>query len=208
MKRSLPAILLAIVLAPALTQASPDAPNDPRFGEQWALTQVGAQCAWATTLGSPDVTVAVVDSGVDLGHPDLVDRLRTDGRDFVDGDADAKLPLGRLPWCVAAHSQGAANKPTTKARRQATSPSTRLTRPPRMPLMPAMRPFHRTSTTLPRPIRTPPDSACQGVKLLQSMFMGNSGGPLLIEDFCHRRQLARGRHRYSACGDRSTDTTR
>jgi hypothetical protein len=88
MKRSLPAILLAIVLAPALTQASPDAPNDPRFGEQWALTQVGAQCAWATTLGSPDVTVAVVDSGVDLGHPDLVDRLRTDGRDFVDGDAD------------------------------------------------------------------------------------------------------------------------
>lgn len=88
MKRLLPAMLLALALAPALTQASPEAPNDPRFGEQWGLAQVGAQCAWASTLGSPDVTVAVVDSGVDLRHPDLVGRLRADGRDFVDGDDD------------------------------------------------------------------------------------------------------------------------
>ncbi|KPV51480.1 peptidase S8, partial [Kouleothrix aurantiaca] len=81
-------MLLALALAPALTQASPDAPNDPQFGDQWGLRQVGAQCAWAVTTGSADVTVAVVDSGVDLNHPDLVDRLRTDGRDFVDGDND------------------------------------------------------------------------------------------------------------------------
>lgn len=88
MKRTLPAILLALALAPALTQASPDTPNDPQFGDQWALQQVGAQCAWGVTTGSADVTVAVVDSGVDLNHPDLVDRLRSDGRDFVDGDDD------------------------------------------------------------------------------------------------------------------------
>jgi thermitase len=63
-------------------------PNDPLFGDEWALDRVGATCAWQQTIGSPDVTVAVVDSGVDLGHPDLVGRLRDDGRDFVDDDED------------------------------------------------------------------------------------------------------------------------
>ena len=87
-RRALTAIVLTLLLVPALTQASPDAPNDPRFEDQWALSQIGAQCAWASTLGSADVTVAVVDSGVDMNHPDLVDRLRADGRDFVDGDDD------------------------------------------------------------------------------------------------------------------------
>jgi thermitase len=80
--------LLTALLAPALTLASPAAPNDPLYSDQWALAQVGATCAWASTIGRPDVTVAVVDSGVDMHHPDLVDRLRNDGRDFVDGDND------------------------------------------------------------------------------------------------------------------------
>jgi thermitase len=85
----LPAILLAtLLLAPALARASIDEPNDPYYEDQWALKQVGASCAWRYTTGSPDVTVAVVDSGVDLGHPDLVDRLRDDGRDFVSNDDD------------------------------------------------------------------------------------------------------------------------
>jgi hypothetical protein len=89
MKRLLLAILITTMLAPSATLAQNIAePNDPLFAEQWALRHVGAQCAWARTVGSPDVTVAVVDSGVDLGHPDLVDRLRADGHDFVDGDDD------------------------------------------------------------------------------------------------------------------------
>src|SRR5689334_19182489 len=81
-------ILGALLLTPTLTLASPSAPNDPLYSDQWALAQVGATCAWASTVGSADVTVAVVDSGVDMNHPDLVDRLRSDGRDFVDGDND------------------------------------------------------------------------------------------------------------------------
>ncbi|NJK80718.1 MAG: S8 family serine peptidase [Chloroflexaceae bacterium] len=54
--------------------------------EQWALQRIGAACAWAYTQGSPTVTVAVIDSGVDPDHPDLVGRLRGDGYDFVDND--------------------------------------------------------------------------------------------------------------------------
>jgi thermitase len=90
MRRLLLAILLlALVLLPATTLAQNiDQPSDPLFADQWALRHVGAQCAWARTIGSPSVTVAVIDSGVDLNHPDLVGRLRTDGRDFVDGDDD------------------------------------------------------------------------------------------------------------------------
>lgn len=84
------AILLAVLLLTPVAALAQDAvtPNDPDFGEEWALAHVGATCAWQHTAGSADVTVAVVDSGVDLRHPDLVGRLRDDGRDFVDGDDD------------------------------------------------------------------------------------------------------------------------
>jgi len=77
--------ILAIVLL-----AAPSAPNDPDFDKQWALRKVGALCAWDRTTGSAEVIVAIVDSGVDPTHPDLVDRLRTDGYDFVDNDSDPR----------------------------------------------------------------------------------------------------------------------
>ncbi|MFC4542391.1 S8 family peptidase [Halosolutus amylolyticus] len=64
-------------------------PNDPQFGQQYAPQQVRADDAWDTTLGSMDVTVAVVDQGVDYTHPDLADRFEGDeGYDFVDNDED------------------------------------------------------------------------------------------------------------------------
>ena len=61
-------------------------PDDPHFAEQWALRNTGqavggvtgtvgedvhAQAAWDLTQGSDDVLVAVVDSGINYGHPDL-----------------------------------------------------------------------------------------------------------------------------------------
>ncbi len=64
------------------------APNDPRFSDQWAAQQIGLECAWTHTTGSPNVTVAVIDSGVDLNHPDLVDALRDDGFNAVDRNSD------------------------------------------------------------------------------------------------------------------------
>ena len=42
------------------------------FPRQWHLRAIGAQHAWAAgRLGSPDVTVAVIDTGVSYQHPDL-----------------------------------------------------------------------------------------------------------------------------------------
>ncbi len=47
-------------------------PNDPRFGSQKDLEQIHVPETWPTTTGDPGVVVAVIDSGVDLTHPDLV----------------------------------------------------------------------------------------------------------------------------------------
>lgn len=60
---------------------------DPLRGDQWSLDLIGAACAWRVVQGDADVIVAIIDSGVDPQHPDLVGRLLP-GRDFVDGDDD------------------------------------------------------------------------------------------------------------------------
>src|SRR5262249_39221082 len=66
------------------TQAEP--PNDPRYGDQWALPVIGAPLAWAQLGGSSQqVIVAVIDSGICPNHPDLLGRIVA-GYDFVDDD--------------------------------------------------------------------------------------------------------------------------
>ena len=57
-------------------------PNDPRFVDQWGLRRIEAPAAWETTTGSSTVVVAVVDTGVDLRHPDLQGHL-VEGHNFV-----------------------------------------------------------------------------------------------------------------------------
>ena len=44
-----------------------------------AGVDLGATGAWATTQGSADVSVAIVDSGAVMDHPDLVANLRATG---------------------------------------------------------------------------------------------------------------------------------
>ena len=92
------ASLTAAVTAVALT-ASPAsaAPNDPLWAEQYGPQQVHAEQAWATSTGAGTV-IAVVDSGVDLGHEDLAGKLVA-GATFIDcdpscGNGDWKGPDG------------------------------------------------------------------------------------------------------------------
>jgi len=52
--------------------SSPSAvPNDPRWSQQWDKHRIGCPDAWDKTTGSSNVIVAVLDTGVDLDHPDL-----------------------------------------------------------------------------------------------------------------------------------------
>jgi subtilisin family serine protease len=60
------------------------APSDPYFSRQWGLPKIQAEPAWAVSDGTGAV-IAIVDTGVDLGHPDLSSKLVSNGADFVDG---------------------------------------------------------------------------------------------------------------------------
>ncbi|NDC10694.1 MAG: peptidase S8, partial [Oxalobacteraceae bacterium] len=77
--------LLYAALWPGSWARAEDA--DPLRGDQWSLDLIGAPCAWQVSQGRREVIVALIDSGVDLQHPDLLGRLLP-GRDFVDGDDD------------------------------------------------------------------------------------------------------------------------
>lgn len=67
-------------------------------GAQWHLARVRARQAWAITQGNRGVTVAVLDDGIDVDHPELRQNVRKNpdpteprdvrGRDFYLSDTD------------------------------------------------------------------------------------------------------------------------
>jgi thermitase len=77
-------------------------PNDSYFPNQWGLQNSGQLIGgfsglrsadinildgWDITTGSPDIIMAVLDSGIPRNHPEFAGRLVT-GYDFVNNDAD------------------------------------------------------------------------------------------------------------------------
>lgn len=50
-------------------------PNDPLYEEQWWLEPVKADLAWETTTGDTTEVIAILDTGVDYGHPDLQNKI-------------------------------------------------------------------------------------------------------------------------------------
>jgi subtilisin family serine protease len=58
------------------------------FPRQWNMRQIGANVAWAAgKLGSPSVKVAILDTGIDPTHPDLVGRVdAANSTSFVPSD--------------------------------------------------------------------------------------------------------------------------
>jgi subtilisin family serine protease len=85
----------ALALGTALAApAGAAATGDPLSDRQWGLDQVRAPAAWATSTGD-GVTIAVLDSGVDLDHEDLRSKTLA-GANFV-GCADSG-PCGTGDW--------------------------------------------------------------------------------------------------------------
>ncbi|MHB1418810.1 MAG: S8 family serine peptidase [Bacillota bacterium] len=62
-------------------------PNDPGFDSQLNLELINVPQAWEIERGRETVTVALLDTGVDLSHPDLKGRL-VQGWDYVNDDSD------------------------------------------------------------------------------------------------------------------------
>ncbi len=69
---------LLLTAVPAL-----GAVDDTLVDQQWNLTQIGAAEAWATSTGE-GVSIGIVDSGIDAGHPDLAAKIALQA-DCVDG---------------------------------------------------------------------------------------------------------------------------
>ena len=70
--------------------------NDTYINYLWHYDAINIPAAWDTTSGSPDVIVAVIDTGVIKDHPDLAGQL-VDGYDFISdqdlaGDGDGIDP--------------------------------------------------------------------------------------------------------------------
>lgn len=84
-------------------------PSDPLYPSQWHHQAIRSEFAWDLEVGSPTIVVAICDSGIDLDHPDLVDRL-VPGYNVVDelaqvdgGQVDGLTDHGTaVAGCVAA----------------------------------------------------------------------------------------------------------
>lgn len=50
-------------------------PNDPYYSNQWYLAKIKADSAWNKISESPDIVIAVIDSGVDINNPDLANNI-------------------------------------------------------------------------------------------------------------------------------------
>src|SRR3989449_8481034 len=72
-----------VVWAEPDTAVSADfTPNDPLYANdpytglgQWGIRKAAVDQAWDIVRGSPGITVATIDTGVDPGHPDLAEAL-------------------------------------------------------------------------------------------------------------------------------------
>lgn len=63
-------------------------PNDAELVRQWAWGPTEAFAAWDVTRGDASITIAVIDTGIQLNHPDL-DAKIVSGYDFVSNDDTA-----------------------------------------------------------------------------------------------------------------------
>jgi subtilisin family serine protease len=62
-----------------------EVPSDPEWDKQWGLEGIGAPAAWDLATGGGDVTIAILDTGVDLTHPDLAIKLWVNPGEIANG---------------------------------------------------------------------------------------------------------------------------
>jgi subtilisin family serine protease len=109
--QSVEVVIADLEADPAVAWAEPDyiveladegstaavAVNDPQSGQQYSLDRMRVRDAWSLTKGSTSGVVAVLDTGVYAGHPDLGGRILA-GHNFVSGNTNTADNNGHGTW--------------------------------------------------------------------------------------------------------------
>lgn len=67
-------------------------PNDPDYNNQWALSKISIPRAWNIQTGSNNIKVGIIDSGIDVTHPELTNVVdQSLSKDFSPGTNDPFL---------------------------------------------------------------------------------------------------------------------
>jgi thermitase len=91
---------MASYVEPSMKVQATFTPDDPFWNAQWGPQKVGADWAWNTTVGSQDVLVAVVDTGIDYNHPDLAGNYVPLGFNWVGMNSDPRDDFGHGTHCA------------------------------------------------------------------------------------------------------------
>jgi parallel beta-helix repeat protein len=63
-------------------------PNDPLYGDLWGMPQISMPDAWDLSTGDAKIVVAVLDTGMDMDHPDLLSNLWENTIEIPDDNID------------------------------------------------------------------------------------------------------------------------
>ncbi|MEM2294555.1 MAG: S8 family serine peptidase [Nitrososphaerota archaeon] len=75
-------------------------PNDPLWSNQWGPKKIQADLAWDKQLGNRSIIVAVIDTGVDYTHEDLINNYISGGYDWVNNEDDPWDDHGHGTHCA------------------------------------------------------------------------------------------------------------
>lgn len=68
-------IFLLLLVTPFQMVGASFFPNDTYYYNQWYLEKIGADKAWEKINSSPNIVIAVIDSGIQINHPDLINNI-------------------------------------------------------------------------------------------------------------------------------------
>jgi subtilisin family serine protease len=78
-------ILFLALAEPVLASITP---NDPYYKNQWYLEKISADSAWEKISESPNMVIAVIDSGIDINHPDLKENIWRNQKELAANNKD------------------------------------------------------------------------------------------------------------------------
>ena len=75
-------------------------PNDENYSVQWGPQHIKADQAWDIERGNKNVTIAIIDTGIEYNHEDLSTNYVAGGYDWVNNDSDPMDDHGHGTHCA------------------------------------------------------------------------------------------------------------